>query len=308
LRDNLLDRLSESLDLPAPQQDVFVSGHTACPGCGAIPAIRAVTRIIGPNAIYLVPASCASLYVSPPDTTALQAPVIHTVFAAAFAQAEGLAYALKRQGRDERVVVWAGDGACYDIGLGGLSGIAARGADVLVFCNDNEGYQNTGGHQSTATPPDATTPIGRPTADDAPATSQRKDLVEILAAHRVRYIATASPAFPEDLEAKVKYASSLSGFRLILLMTTCVTWGFEARHSMRLARLTVDTGYFPLYEVEHGVRYRITYEPPMRAVEEFAALQKRFRNGDLVALKREIAQKWEDLRFKAGRYPDGAKA
>jgi len=88
------------------------------------------------------------------------------------------------------------------------------------------------------------------------------------------------------------------------VLTTCVTWGVEARHSMKVARLAVDTGYFPLYEVEHGVRYRITYEPPMLPVEEFAVLQKRFRqgNGSLQALKREIAHKWEDLRFKASRF------
>jgi pyruvate/2-oxoacid:ferredoxin oxidoreductase beta subunit len=301
-----LDRLNlaEALELPVFEPDVFRPGHNACPGCGATPAVRTVTRVLGERTIYLVPASCASLYMSPMDTVTPSNPVIHTVFAAAFAQAEGLAYALRRQGRDERVVVWAGDGACYDIGLGGLSGIAARGADVLVFCNDNEGYQNTGGHQSSATPPDATTPTGRPAAQDVPATSQRKDLVEILAAHRAPYIATACPAFLDDFEAKVRHAMSLSGFRLILLLTTCVTWGYETRHAMKLARLAVDTGYFPLYEVEHGVRYRITYEPPMRPVEEFAALQKRFRNGNggLSALKYEIAQKWEDLRFKAGRF------
>jgi pyruvate ferredoxin oxidoreductase beta subunit/2-oxoisovalerate ferredoxin oxidoreductase beta subunit len=297
-----LDELAEVLEPSAVQKDLFGPGHNACPGCGSTPAVRMVMRVIGERAIYLVPASCASLYVAPSDTITPAAPVIHTVFAGAFAQAEGLSYALRRRGRDELVVVWAGDGACYDIGLGGLSGIAARGADVLVFCNDNEGYQNTGGHQSSATPPSATTPSGRPTAEDAPAIQQRKDLVEIIAAHRVPYIATACPAFPEDLEAKVRKAKNIRGFRMILVLTTCVTWGVEARHSMKVARLAVDTGYFPLYEVENGIRYRITYEPPMRPVEEFAALQKRFRNNNLDSLKREIQMKWEDLRFKASRF------
>lgn len=301
-----LDQLAAVMSPKEFGRELFHPGHNACPGCGATPAMRMIARVIGENAIYLVPASCGSLYVAPSDTVTTSSPVIHTVFAAAFAQAEGLSYALRRRGRDELVVVWAGDGASYDIGLGGLSGIASRGADVLVFCNDNEGYQNTGGHQSSATPPDAATPTGRPTAEDAPATSQRKDLVEILAAHRVPYIATACPAFPEDLEEKVRRAKSMSAFRLILVLTTCVTWGVEARHSMKVARLAVETGYFPLYEVEHGVRYRITYEPPMLPVEEFAALQKRFRqgNGDLRALKREIAHKWEDLRFKASRFAE----
>ena len=156
-----MDKLTTELGLTPFQEEMFLPGHNACPGCGSTTAARTVLNTIGKNTIFFVPASCGSLYFGPNDTVSSGIPVIHTVFPAAFAQAEGMAYGLRRQGRSEEVVIWAGDGACYDIGLGGLSGIAARGADVLVFCNDNEGYQNTGGHESTATPPDAATRMGR---------------------------------------------------------------------------------------------------------------------------------------------------
>ena len=91
------------------------------------------------------------------------------------------------------------------------------------------------------------------------------------------------------------------GLRFILLFTTCVTWGYDTRYGVKLARLAVETGYFPLYEVEGGVDYRITYEPPFRPLEEFTALQKRFRNADLTLLKEELRQKWEDLRWNVAR-------
>ncbi len=291
----------QELNIKPFREEMFLGGHNACPGCGSTTALRQVVNVLGPNTIYFVPASCGSLYFGPSDTTAIATPVVHTIFAAAFAEAEGMAIALRHQGRKEQVVVWAGDGCCYDIGLGGLSGVAARGANILVICNDNEGYQNTGGHESSATPPDAATRTGR-RSEDRPGTQRRKDLVEIIAAHRVPYIATACAAFPEDLASKLRKAQQTEGFRFILLLTTCVTWNYESRYSVQLARLAVETGYFPLYEIEDGTRYRITYEPLFTPIEEFAKLQKRFQGTDLKRLRQEIEQKWEDLRFKVSRY------
>lgn len=296
----MIKELATELGLTSWEEDLFLPGHNACPGCGSTTAVRMVLNALGKNAIFFVPASCGSLYFGPNDTVASRVPVIHTVFPAAFAQAEGMAYGLRCQGRSEKVVIWAGDGACYDIGLGGLSGIAARGADVLVFCNDNEGYQNTGGHESTATPPDAATRMGR-RPGNLPGITRRKDLAEIIAQHYVPYVATASAAFPEDLQAKINKALSYEGFRLILLLTPCVTWGYDSRYSVKLARLSVETGYFPLYEVEYGTRYRLTYEPAGVPLEEFTRLQKRFRGAHLDLVRWEIEQKWADLRFKMQR-------
>lgn len=293
----------EKLEVGAFAKDLFHPGHNACPGCGSTTALRMVLNACGPECVFFVPASCASLYFGPSDTTAASVPVIHTVFAAAFAEAEGMAYGLRTQERTEKVVVWAGDGACYDIGFSGLSGTAVRDADILVFCNDNEGYQNTGGHQSSATPQDALMRNGY-NPDDLVGSSRRKDLAEIMASHGVPYVATASAAYPDDLAAKVSKAVEMKGFRFILLLTPCITWGYESRVSLKLARLAVETGYFPLYEVDGGVRYRVTHEPEMRPFEEFAQLQRRLRRADLRIAKREIVQKWEDLRFKANRYPD----
>ena len=293
----------QQLDVGTFAERVYSPGHNACPGCGSTTALRLVLNACGEDSVFFVPASCASLYFGPSDTTASAMPVIHTVFAAAFAEAEGMAYGLRAQGRTETVVVWAGDGACYDIGFAGLSGAAVRDADILVFCNDNEGYQNTGGHQSSASPQDALMQNGY-NPDELVGSSRRKDIAEIMASHGVPYVASACAAYPDDLTAKVTKAMNMRGFRFILLLTPCVTWGYDSRVSVKLARLAVETGYFPLYEVDGGHRYRITHEPQMRPFEEFAQLQKRLRRSDLRIAKREIAQKWEDLRFKASRYPD----
>jgi len=298
-----LQKMLDELKIDPFQDTEFSPGHNACPGCGSTMALRIVLDAMsGTPAVFFVPASCGSLYFGPSDTTPVHFPVIHTIFAGAFAQAEGMGWALARRGRPERVAVWAGDGACYDIGMGGLSGIAARNANVLVFCNNNEGYQNTGGHESSATPAGsggAGVSISDGTLPQPP--TVRKDLAEILAAHRAPYVATASAAFPDDLSAKVKTALSITGFRLILLMTPCVTWKYETRYSVRLARLAVETGYHPLYEVRDGKTWSITYEPQRRPLEEFTRLQGRFKGVALDAIRDEIEEKWEDLHFKASR-------
>lgn len=297
-----MEKLIREMGMPRFSEDAFAPGHNACPGCGSTTALRMVMHAVGERAVYFVPASCASLYCNPQGTSATHVPVIHSLFPACFSEAEGMAHALRLRGCDDTVVVWAGDGCCYDIALGGLSGAAARGADILVICNDNEGYQNTGGHHSTATPPDAATRTGR-RAENSPGATVRKDLMEIMAAHRVPYLATASAAFPEDLDAKLRKALATRGFRLLLLLTPCVTWGFESRYSVKLARLSVETGYFPLYEIERGSDYRVTYEPRMLPLELFARDQKRFQGADLELIRREMEAKWADLRYRCARTP-----
>ncbi|MBI4560817.1 MAG: hypothetical protein HY724_02140 [Candidatus Rokubacteria bacterium] len=135
-----------------------------------------------------------------------------------------------------------------------------------------------------------------------PATARnRKDLLEILAAHKVPYLATASAAYPDDLQAKVTKAVAVKGFKLVHLLTACVNWGFESHLAIHVARMAVETGFHPLYEIEGGRRYRITYEPRFLPLEQFTGLQRRFHGVDLELLRRDVAERWSDLRYKAAR-------
>ncbi len=133
--------------------------------------------------------------------SSLKVPVCHVTFASAAAVASGLVETLEALGENANVVVWAGDGGTVDIGLQGLSGAAERGHNVLYICYDNEAYMNTGIQKSGSTPYGAwttTTPSGN--------RGWKKDMVSIVAAHDVPYLATASPAYPHDLVRKVRRA------------------------------------------------------------------------------------------------------
>ena len=207
------------------------------------------------------------------------------------------------QGQDDiTVLAWAGDGGTFDIGLQALSGAAERDEDFLYICYDNEAYMNTGIQRSSATPKGAwttTTPDGY--EEDRP----KKDIVGILAAHRIPYVATASVAFPDDFVKKVEKAKRIRGTRFIHLLAPCPPgWKIASEASIEVARLAVHTKLFPLYEVEEGERYRITVQPLGLPVREYLKRQGRFRaltDEEIEGIQREVDRRWAELQEKAER-------
>ena len=246
---------------------------------------------LGKPAIVFVPASCGSLYFGIEKATA-SVPVVHTVYAAVFGQAAGYSYALRRRGDTEtQVVIWGGDGAFHDIGMDGFSHIAAQNYDVIAVCNDNQGYMNTGGQSSSGTPKGTTTRI---TPDGYEANA--KNLMEIMAAHRIPYAASISAAFPEDLRRKVQKAKNITGMKFLHLFSSCVKWEHKAEEGIRLARMAVNCGAHPLYEVTNGEEWIINHSPSRRIpAKEYLATQGRFRNTDPIAFQADLDTRWNEL-------------
>jgi pyruvate ferredoxin oxidoreductase beta subunit/2-oxoisovalerate ferredoxin oxidoreductase beta subunit len=203
----------------------------------------------------------------------LKGTVVHTLFAAAAATATGVRHALDRQGKKKTpVIVLAGDGGTFDIGLQSLSGAAARNENILFICNNNGAYMNTGVQSSTATPMGAVT-----TTNPTGKNSNAKDLMGIIAAHKIPYFATASLAFLDDLKKKIEKAKSISGFRFIMIDSPCPPGHkYAPELSIEISRLAVETKYFPLFEAENG-DYEISYFPKKKvAVSELLKQQGRF--------------------------------
>jgi pyruvate ferredoxin oxidoreductase beta subunit/2-oxoisovalerate ferredoxin oxidoreductase beta subunit len=194
----------------------------------------------------------------------------------------------------QHVICWAGDGGTYDIGMATLSAAAERNENLIYICYDNEIYGNTGGQRSSATPAAAwttTTPRGKGEG--------KKDIIGIMAAHRVPYAATLSIAHPEDFQAKIRKALGMHGFRFFLIHAPCPTgWKTEPAESVELVRLAVNSGVFPLYEVFDGVDYHINAEPDGSDPAEYYGRQKRFGKGevDLHALAEAVAARNRRLR------------
>lgn len=267
----------------APKDEHLYPGSSMCAGCGAQTMIRLFLKIIGKNSIIVNAAGCMTLLQTYPLSN-LSTGWLYTAFACAPAGAQGIRDALDSlidQGKipDEKinVLVLTGDGAAYDIGLQSTSAAMDRGLDFYYLCYDNEAYGNTGFQESGATPyasKTATTPIGR--VNDVGTLKPKKDLFEIWRAHEPSYLATISPAYPMDLMKKVEEASHLKGPKMFIGFASCPTgMGFDPSLSMRVARLAVETGIWPLKKYTHG-ELTHTILPKFTPVEEYLKLQNRY--------------------------------
>jgi pyruvate ferredoxin oxidoreductase beta subunit len=259
------------------------SGHRACQGCGealgARYAIDAAMRAANNQVIAANATGCLEVFSTPYPETSWQIPWIHSLFGNASAVATGVAAAMKVKGRkDVRVIAQGGDGGTTDIGFGCLSGMFERNDDVLYICYDNQAYMNTGVQRSSATPPAARTATTMPVGPEPGATfGQGKNVPQIAMAHGIPYVATASVAYLRDLEAKVAKAMTIRGARYIHILVPCpLGWGAASQDTIRLARLAVETGLFPLYEAEHGEVVAANKIRQRVPVEEYLKLQKRF--------------------------------
>lgn len=283
-----------------PDEEMFTRGHTACAGCGAAIAARNLAKVLGKDTVAVTPACCLLIFSATYPLIAWKIPYHHVAFENTAACATGMKRALKVRGKDDVTVMGiAGDGGTADIGLQALSGAAERNEDILYVMYDNEAYMNTGGQRSGATPQlarTATTPVTRTSRGKA---EEKKNVPMILALHRVPYVATASVAYPEDLVEKVVHGKAIKGFRFMQINAPCPTgWGVEPKDSVKVARLSVESGIWPLYEIEAG-RFRLTYKPrELKPVSDALRLQGRFRHltdDEMGVIQEKTLAEWDRL-------------
>jgi len=259
------------------------SGHRACQGCGealgARYAIDAAMQATGGRVMAANATGCLEVFSTPYPETSWQIPWIHSLFGNTAAVASGMAAALRVKGRKGvKVIAQGGDGGTTDIGFGCLSGMFERNDDVLYICYDNEAYMNTGVQRSSATPPAARTATTMAVgAHPGNVFGTGKNVPLIAMAHRIPYVATASVANLRDLEAKVTRAMAIPGARYVHIHVPCpLGWGSAPENTIKVARLAVESGLFPLFEAEHGkVVSRYTLRRPV-PVDDYLKLQRRY--------------------------------
>ncbi len=279
----LLDEGQRSVQATMDRSNSLDSGHRACQGCGealgARYAIDAAMRATGNQLIAANATGCLEVFTTPYPETAWSIPWVHSLFGNAAAVAAGVEAALKAKGReDTRVIAQGGDGGTTDIGFGCLSGMFERNDDVLYICYNNQAYMNTGVQRSSATPGAARTATTMPVGTDpGNAFKTGKSVPMIAMAHEIPYVATASVHALHDLEHKVTKAMSLRGARYIEIFVPCpLGWGSKPGDTVKIARLAVESGMYPLFEAEHGEITGATRIRRAIPVADYLKPQRRF--------------------------------
>jgi len=282
----------------------YCPGSQLCSGCGASLTIRHILRILGKNAVAVFPPNCVSAAIAmhfPSNWIGI--PCILANYAAAAGYARGLYRAYRYKGKKVYVTVIAGDGCTADIGLQSLSSAVECGESIIWINYDNEAYMNTGIQRSGTTPMMAwttTTPVGPKWRGKR---ELPKDMISIMIAHKTPYIATASPAFIRDLEAKMRKAMKIvernEGLAYIHIQSPCPTgWRFPESKTVEVARLAVLTGMWPLIEIDHGL-FKLTFKPAkLRPISDYLRIQGRFRhlsNSEIAEIQRIVENNWKKL-------------
>ncbi len=286
---------------PDAGPELLLSGHTACQGCGGALAMRLALKALGEQTIVVIPACCWSIIAGPFPYCSLRVPVIHTAFETAGAVSSGVRAALDVSGqREVQVLGWAGDGGTFDIGLQSLSGAVERNENVLFVCYDNEGYMNTGIQRSSATPQMAWTTT---TPESRPKETPKKNIADIMAAHKIPYAATTSVAFPQDLLAKFRKAAAIEGSRFIHILSPCPPgWRIPSDQAIRVTRMATNSKVFPIYEIINGDDYIINVEPTDVPVRTYLQTQGRFshlNDEQVEQIQKRVDFEWERLLHKA---------
>ena len=291
-----------------PSTHLLGTGTPMCPGCGGLEVLHEIYDILGGKTVFVNAAGCMTLLSVYPFTP-FRGGWLYTAMASAPAGAQGIRDALdilKAKGKltdaeDLQVVVITGDGSAYGMGLSATSGAMDRNLDFIYFCYDNEGYGNTGQQYSSATPHAAITATSR-TSHGYP--GYKKDLFSIWAAHRPAYVATVIGAEPLDLAKKLETLQDLKGPRMLISLAPCPTgWDFDPKLTVKLGRLAVQTGIWPLKEYINGKVVHTMIPKQRKPVEEYLKLQGRFKHlfepvrveHEIAGIQARIDQYWDKV-------------
>ena len=277
----------------AEKPDLLMPGHRACAGCGPAIAYRQILKATRGPTIATNATGCMEVVTTIYPYTSWRIPWIHTAFENVAANAAGIETALKvmrKKGQIKQdhidVIAFAGDGGTYDIGIQALSGATERGHDFLYVLYDNEAYMNTGIQRSGGTPHGAwttTSPAGRVIPGKP---EYKKPIADIMVAHGMPYVATASPAYWRDLIAKARRGLEIDGPAFLHALAPCPRgWRYDTSKTIEIAKLAVETCVFPLWETVNG-EYRLS--PPSKVialkperqkpVKDYLKAQGRFRH------------------------------
>ncbi len=298
-----------------PAQEYFTSGHRTCQGCESAQIMKLMAKAAGPRTIILGATGCMYVANTTYYSTPWALPWMHTQLGSAGSAALGTAAglrALMRKGKMAKepinVIAFCGDGGGADMGLSAISAtLQHTDYNLLILMYDNESYANTDIQVSGSSPWGANSTFSSPgKAKRIMNRRWKKNTAAMLAAGHpdCKYVATICTSLPMDAMNKVRKALSIGGPTFIHSLDPCPKgWDYDPMYSHEMGELAIETGIWPLYEVEEGKikmygksRRILAGQMKRKPVKEYLMRQGRFAHfidEDIAYFQGKIDDMWE---------------
>jgi pyruvate ferredoxin oxidoreductase beta subunit len=295
-------------------EEYYTSGHRTCQGCESALVMKLMVKAAGPRTVVLGSTGCMYVANTTYYSTSWVVPWMHTQLGASGSAAVGTAAGLKalmRKGRIKQepinVISFCGDGGGADMGLSSISAaLTYPEYNFLILMYDNESYANTDIQLSSMTPYGANTTFSPPgTARRLLHTRWKKNVAGMLAAGHpeCKYVATVCASYALQMMNHVRRALSIGGPTYIHSLDPCPKgWDYDPMLSHELGELAVETGVWPLFEVEnHVLRFygkskSIAQGKKRKPVREYLLKQGRFAHftdEDIAYFQKKIDEMWD---------------
>ncbi|MDE2230210.1 MAG: pyruvate synthase [Alphaproteobacteria bacterium] len=296
-------------------EEYYTSGHRTCQGCESAQMMRLLAKAAGPRTIVVGATGCMYVANTTYYSTPWVLPWMHTQLGSAGSAATGTAAglrALMRKGKMDKepinVIAVCGDGGGADMGLSAISAALQHTQyNLLVMLYDNESYANTDIQIS------GSSPYGVNTSFSPPGKLHRimhkhwkKNTAPMLAVGHpdCRYVATVVASNAVDTLNKVRRALSIGGPTFLHSLNPCPKgWDYDPKYSQQIGELAVETGIWPLYEIEdrklkmYGKSQHIASGVVKRKpVSEYLLRQGRFAHftqEDIARVQARTDEMWE---------------
>lgn len=295
----------------------IVQGHGACPGCGIFPNIGTFLKGITGHVVMLWHTGCGMVVTTGFPNTSFRVTYIHNLFQSGAATLSGVVEMYKErqrrgeipQDQDITFVMVTGDGG-LDIGLGPALGTAFRNHNMIILEYDNEGYMNTGNQLSFTTPLGHATSTSNVGSVGTGKKFHHKDSAQLFASCHIPYVFTGTDSNYKDLitkAAKAQYYAKHEGMVFGKLFSVCpLNWRSADKDGQAIMSAAVDSCFFPLYEVEHGIT-TLNYDPEAKdkkiPAEEWLKLMGKTKHlfkpdnkPILEEFQREVDRRWARIK------------
>ncbi len=245
-------------------EEYYTSGHRTCQGCLSAQGMRLLAKAAGPRSVVLTSTGCMYVANTTYYTTPWVVPWMHTQLGSCGSSATGTAAGLRvlmRKGKMKKekinVIAVCGDGGGIDMGLAAISAaLQHTHYNLLIYCYDNETYANTDIQVSGSSPWGANTTFSPPGKKHRIMHKRwKKNTAPMIATGHpeCKYVATVSPSYPVDNLNKIRKALSIGGPTFIHSLNPCPKgWDIDPMYSNDLGEVAVESGVWPLYEIENG--------------------------------------------------------